>query len=455
MDDKAFKQKRQIIYWRLLATVFGHNEITSNLEIMTAEITRELDLPEIILDPRISIDNLLHRYPDLEESFRKKCVPGTVETSTDAGETSDNEALKNILIYSKILLNIFGPNTRTPSISAEQYNQWLKDVSYLEQVFGYEPGGLRGSGRSGPGGGFQIDEEQLRTTLAGMDKDLIDRMELREVLNDDTLVRKLVPSIGIVEQLLRDKANLSGKALENAKAIIRQYINEVAELLKKQVVEAKAGKIDYSVPPKKIFSNLDLKKTIWKNLINWDSNKKKLYVNQLIYKHTAKIKHPKRMIVLVDQSGSMVDAMVQCTIIASIFSGLPKVDVHLLAFDTRVLDLTPWIYDPFEVLLRTRLGGGTSIHYALQVASERIEEPENTVLVLITDFYEGGENQALFDYIKSLKEQRVLFIPVGAVTSSGYFSVNRWFRKKLDSIGCPVLTGNPKILITQLKKFIG
>ena len=160
------------------------------------------------------------------------------------------------------------------------------------------------------------------------------------------------------------------------------------------------------------------------------------------------------MIVVVDQSGSMVDAMVQCTILASIFSGLPNVDVHLLAFDTRVLDLTAWVSDPFEVLLRTKLGGGTYIYQALVEAAQKILEPRNTALVLISDFYEGGSDQILFDYIKSLKESGVHFIPVGAVTSSGYFSVNQWFRDRLKTLGTPILTGSPKKLIQELKKAI-
>lgn len=160
------------------------------------------------------------------------------------------------------------------------------------------------------------------------------------------------------------------------------------------------------------------------------------------------------MIVVVDQSGSMVDAMVQCTILASIFAGLPNVDVHLLAFDTRVIDLTAWVHDPFEVLLRTQLGGGTHIHAALVEAAQKILEPNNTVMVLISDFYEGGSDQVLFDYIKSLKESGLHFIPVGAVTSSGYFSVNQWFRDKLKELGMPILTGSPKKLIQELKKVI-
>lgn len=299
-----------------------------------------------------------------------------------------------------------------------------------------------------------LDEEQLRATLAAMEQDLIKRMALREVLQDDFMASQLTPSMALVEQLLRDKANLSGVALKNAKRLIQQYVSELAEVLKLQVEQAISPKIDYSVPPKRVFRNLDLKRTIWKNLINWNPEEKRLYVDQLYYHHAARKKTPTRMIVVVDQSGSMVDAMVQCTILASIFASLPMVDVHLIAFDTRVLDLTPWVHDPFEVLLRTQLGGGTHIYQALVEASHKILEPRNTAVVLISDFYEGGSDQVLFDYIKSLKDSGAHFIPVGAVTSSGYFSVHQWFRTKLKELGTPILTGSPKKLIEELKKVI-
>jgi uncharacterized protein with von Willebrand factor type A (vWA) domain len=185
------------------------------------------------------------------------------------------------------------------------------------------------------------------------------------------------------------------------------------------------------------------------DLTNWSPQKQQLLVDRLHYHHTAKKKTPTRMVVVVDRSGSMVDAMVQCTILASIFAGIPNVDVHLLAFDTQVLDLTLWVQDPFEVLLRTQLGGGTYIYAALDRAAQKILEPQNTVLVLISDFYEGGSDQVLYDYIKSLKETDLHFIPVGAVTSSGYFSVNQWFRDKLKELGTPILTGSPKKLIQE------
>jgi hypothetical protein len=143
--------------------------------------------------------------------------------------------------------------------------------------------------------------------------------------------------------------------------------------------------------------------------------------------------------------------MVQSTILASIFTGLPNVDVHLVAFDTRVLDLTPWVRDPMEVLLRTELGGGTLIHQALVEASKKIVEPKNTAMVLISDFYEGGSDQVLLDYIIGLKNSGVHFIPVGALTSSGYFSVSEFFKTRLKELGMPILSGAVTKLIKELR----
>ncbi|OUL25548.1 VWA domain-containing protein [Nostoc sp. 106C] len=471
MDTEQIAQRRQVVYWRLLTSMFGFSEQGANFENMATEVVGELNLPQLILDPNISIEHLLHRYPELEADFNNPIIP-----QDDAATEAETATLRRALVFSKLLLNSFGPNTQTGVVTAQQYAQWLKDVGFLEKALGCQPGSLRGNGPSigknpgnqnqgsgngggmgagsGTGGGFTVTEEQLRATLKALEGELIHRMALHEVLKDDRLASQLTPSMALVEQLLREKANLSGNALKNAKRLIQEYVDELAQVLRLQVAQAVAGKIDYSVPPKRIFRNLDLKRTIWKNLTNWNPEEQRLFVDRLYYHHTAKKKTPTRMIVVVDQSGSMVDAMVQCTILASIFAGLPNVEVHLLAFDTQVIDLTAWVHDPFEVLLRTNLGGGTHIYLALQEAAQKILEPKNTAMVLISDFYEGGSDQVLFDYIKSLKESGLHFIPVGAVTSSGYFSVNQWFRDKLKELGMPILTGSPKKLIQELKKVI-
>ena len=465
------QNKQQALLWRLLSACFGQGEKAQNLESLSKEIAQELSIPDLVLDPMVSITTLLQRFSELRPHFETP-LPGAmldeasaeevVLTSTTPGhagslpaQTSSTSAdrLRRTLVLSKLLLNAFGPATQTKTVTAQQYSQWTQDLGRLEEAFGYPQGALRGrGGGTGPGGGRRLlSEEDLRRGFQGLEAELVRRMELREVLKDSRLASKLQPSIALVEQLLADKANLSGVALDNAKKLIRAYVDQLAEVLKLQVQKASKGKFDRSIPPKRVFRNLDLKRTLWKNLTNWNPAEERLYVDRLIYRRTASKTQPTRLLVVVDQSGSMVDAMIQSTILASIFAGLPKVDVHLIAFDTRVLDLTPWVQDPFEVLLRTELGGGTLIRQALIEASKKIVEPKNTAMVVISDFYEGGSDQELLDYIKGLKDSGVHFIPVGALQSSGYFSVSEFFRTRLAELGMPILHGAVNKLIHQLR----
>jgi VWA domain containing CoxE-like protein len=145
--------------------------------------------------------------------------------------------------------------------------------------------------------------------------------------------------------------------------------------------------------------------------------------------------------------------MVNCTILASIFAGLPKVDVHLIAYDTRALDLTAWVYDPFEVLLRTKLGGGTDGTVAMELARPKVADPRNTVMVWISDFYES-QQQPLFDSMAAVHRSGARFIPVGSVNSGGQASVNPWFRQRFKDLGTPVISGHIRKLVFELKKFL-
>jgi hypothetical protein len=478
--DAELRKQRQVVYWRLLSGVFGMAESAPNIEKLIKQIIDQHGLPELITDPQLSIETLVQRYPELKgdfESIQRVCFHG-VEAEAEEGK-AESEApalqpapeedapvqpadLRRGLAYSKLLMNVFGPNTMTAQVTAQQYSQWSQDVAHFEDCFGYAPGTLRGkrggggvgASTTGTGMGRLLSEEELKAGLATLEADIIKRMALREVLKDDQMAAQLTPSMPLLEQLLHDKSNLSGNALKNARSLIKRYVDEVAEVLKMQVMSAVKGKLDRSVPPKRVFRNLDLKRTLWKNLTNFNPDDGRLYVDRLFYRQTARKTTTSRMIVVVDQSGSMVDAMVQCTILASIFAGLPRTDVHLLAFDTRVIDLTAWVADPFEVLMRTNLGGGTLICQALMAAAEKIEEPRNTAVVLISDFFEGGSNQVLLDFIKGLKDSGVHFIPVGAVTSSGYYSVCEWFRARLKELGMPILSGSIKKLIVELKAFL-
>jgi len=441
------ENRRQVLYWRLLARLFDGQEQAA-LERTSMAVVDELGLPAALLDPAVSIDTVVQRFPELADELPGLLVPpaegeSTGEQPAEGGSAGDKAAgessvqvgadeVRRAALASKLLLNVFA--TGSGDVSAGQLAGWQSDAGWYQQACGATPGRRDG-------------------VLGTIEADLVRRMRLREVLADPALARQLTPSMSLIEQLLRDKSNLSGVALANAKALIRRFVDEVAEVLKTQVQQTSVGTIDRSVPPKRVFRNLDLNRTIWKNLPNWSPQDERLYVDRLYYKQTAKRTTPARMIVVVDQSGSMVDAMVNCTILASIFTGLPKVDVHLVAYDTRALDLTPWVHDPFEVLLRTQLGGGTDGMAALELARPKIADPRNTVLVWISDFYEW-KSQEVFDGLQAVHRSGARLIPVGSVSSGGQQSVNPWFRQRLKDQGTPVLSGHVRKLVVELKNFL-
>ncbi|HBF81161.1 MAG TPA: VWA containing CoxE family protein, partial [Streptomyces sp.] len=450
--------RRQVLYWRLLARLFDPEE-QATLESASLAVVEDIGLPGALLDPQASVDSIVQRHPELAAEFDGLMVPAT-DTDPEPGteDARDRAAeVRRAALVSKVLLNVFAPAPGT--VTAGQLAAWQSDAGWLERALGCGPGELRGGRPAGGGGvsptgtgggGTAPDLSRLIPAigpeLGALEADLVKRMHLREVLADPRLAARLTPSMSLIEQLLRDKNNLSGVALANAKALIRRFVDEVADVLRTQVEKATVGALDRSVPPKRIFRNLDLDRTIWKNLTNWSPEEERLYVDRLYYRHTARRTTPQRLIVVVDQSGSMVDSMVNCTILASIFAGLPKVDVHLIAYDTQALDLTPWVHDPFETLLRTDLGGGTDGTVAMALAQPKIAEPRNTVVVWISDFYEW-RGEELFESMAAIHRSGAKFIPVGSVTSSGRGVVNPWFRERFKDQGTPVLSGHIRKLV--------
>lgn len=445
----AEDNRRQVLYWRLLARLFDPEE-QATLESASLAVVEDAGLPAALLDPGASVDSIVQRHPALKDEFDGVMVPSPDEERDGPAE------VRRAALVSKVLLNVFA--TGSGNVTAGQLSRWQADAGWLERALGCRPGELRGRSGQGTSGVAPVPDlgtlvPRLGPELADLEADLVRRMRLREVLADPVLAAQLTPSMSLIEQLLRDKNNLSGVALSNAKSLIRRYVDEVTEVLRTQVEKATVGAPDRSVPPKRVYRNLDLDRTIWKNLVNWSPEEERLYVDRLYYRQTARKTTPQRLIAVVDQSGSMVDSMVNCAILASIFAGLPKVDVHLIAYDTQALDLTPWVHDPFETLLRTNLGGGNDGMVAMGLAQPKIAEPRNTVVVWISDFYETRIEQ-LFEAMAAIHRSGAKFIPVGSVTSSGRGSVNPWFRERFKDLGTPVISGHITKLVHELKTFL-
>src|SRR5262249_50084461 len=131
------------------------------------------------------------------------------------------------------------------------------------------------------------------------------------------------------------------------------------------------------------------KTTIRRNLVNYDTQSGRLLVDRLYFYAAERKKRPWHVIVVVDQSGSMLESAIFSAVMASIFAELPAGETSPVLFDTQVVDLSDQVGQPVDVLLSIQLGGGTDITQALIYANTLVRQPQRTIVVLITDFFEG------------------------------------------------------------------
>src|SRR5262245_3881595 len=113
--------RRQVLYWRLLARVFGADEQPA-LETSSVAIVDDLGLPPALLDPSVSVDNLIQRFPDLGPELR--------DLMTRAEDDADpRDRVRRAALMSKVLLNVFA--TGSGSVTATQLAGWQKDAGWF------------------------------------------------------------------------------------------------------------------------------------------------------------------------------------------------------------------------------------------------------------------------------------------------------------------------------------
>lgn len=127
----------------------------------------------------------------------------------------------------------------------------------------------------------------------------------------------------------------------------------------------------------------------------------------------------KDIILCVDQSGSMATSVVYASIFAAVLASIRAVRTQMVVFDTAVVDMTEKLEDPIDILFGTQLGGGTDINRAIAYCQGTIRQPQDTILVLISDLYEGGNNTALLKRMASLVAAGVQVVTLLALNDDG------------------------------------
>jgi Mg-chelatase subunit ChlD len=195
------------------------------------------------------------------------------------------------------------------------------------------------------------------------------------------------------------------------------------------------------------YNEIDWHRTIQANLKHYQPAYQTIIPQRLVgYGRKRSTSLPQRTIILcVDQSGSMASSVVYTGIFGAVLASLRAVQTHVVAFDTAVADLTEHLTDPVELLFGTQLGGGTDIHRALTYCHELVRQPRDTILVLISDLYEGGNPRDMLKRAAELVQSGVQVIALLALSDSGRPSYNEGNAAELANLGIPAFACTPDL----------
>lgn len=255
-----------------------------------------------------------------------------------------------------------------------------------------------------------------QSTFERMQSQAIERYGLQEILNDPKAVRSLEPNINSLRLLMNLRGKLNNEMHSAIKDICQKVVDEILQKIRSHFIRAITGKKNrFNRSQIKINQNFDWRATIKTNLKHYDQVKQRITIEKAIFNSRSNRQLAWDIILCVDQSGSMDSSIIYSAVCASIIAKLPTVNLKLFVFDTQIVDLTHLAHDPVEVLMTVQLGGGTDIAKALDYAEQRITNPLRTVLVLISDFCEGGALNHLYNTVARINSERVKMLGLAAL----------------------------------------
>ena len=317
--------------------------------------------------------------------------------------------------------------------------------------------GGRSDGLSVPDWVDQVNELFPNASREVMQKELVKRRGIRELLDKPELLEKVEPNLELVKTLMTHRDLMNPKTRVLARKIIDQVVEQLKRKMQTQVEQTIIGAIRKDRhSPRKVYRNLDLKTTLRRNLKNFDPDSGKLLVDRAYFYAAERKKKPWHILVVVDQSGSMMESTIFSSVMASIFAELPATKTSLILYDTRVVDLSDQLGQPVDVLMKVQLGGGNDTALALQYATTLIRQPARTILVLISDFYEGDgpAERAMIDQVRYLGESGVRLIGLAALGYDARPFYNKPTALKLKKVGMDVLVCTPEKLAECMAQII-
>ncbi|WP_288621759.1 VWA domain-containing protein [uncultured Brachyspira sp.] len=290
-----------------------------------------------------------------------------------------------------------------------------------------------------------------KETVEIMQKQALEKYKLTEILTDENILKEIEPNIELLKNILTFKDMMSQNVKKLAYDIVKKTLEEIKNKMEVEIKKVFYGKkLPNSNTTNKIFKNLDIKKTIRYNLKNYDIKNKTIFTDKLFFNQNIKKYNPYNIIILIDESGSMLDSVIYSSIMASIFANLPYLSIKLVIFDISVVDLSEHIKEPIDILFKVQLGGGTNIAQALEYAKKITVAPDKTIVLLISDLFDSNDYKLMYKNANDIIESGSKLIVLTALDYNANSIYDKEAAKYFSKIGAKVGALTP----SKLSKWI-
>ncbi|MDR2953797.1 MAG: VWA domain-containing protein [Prevotella sp.] len=275
--------------------------------------------------------------------------------------------------------------------------------------------------------------------------DAIERKGLTKLLFEPETLKNVKPDITMVGTLMALKGQIPEKSKETARELVRSVVDEIMKRMEQDLRRAVTGALNKKAhSPIANFASTDWKRTINRNLKNYDTKTKRLIPEKFYFFERSQKQKNWTVILDIDQSGSMADSIIYSSVMGSIFASMPALDTHVVAFDTEITDLTELCrQDPVDMLFGVQLGGGTDINKSVAYCQGLIENPRKTMFILISDLYEGGVRKGLLRRLSEMHEEGVKVITLLALSDSGKPDYDVNLGKEISKLGIACFACTP------------
>lgn len=280
-----------------------------------------------------------------------------------------------------------------------------------------------------------------------LQNDALKQPELqRKLMFEPEILEQATPDVHLVASLLELKKYIPAKTKQTARIVVQKVVDSLVEKLQQKTVAALSGAINKSIKNRRPkFSEIDWHTTILKNLKHYQRDYKTIIPEIKIGYGRKNRRTVKDIILCLDQSASMATSIVYSGVFATVMASLPALRTHMIAFDTEIIDLTEQLSDPVELLFGIQLGGGTDINLALSYVQNIIEKPNDTILILISDLYEGGDIKGLYTRVEALRSAGVQIIMLLALNDDGAPSYDAQHARHFAALDIPIFACTPDI----------